>query len=69
MKIGIFLVILLALVISFLMGCFAGSRHRTYTGSVVLDKNDEGDDRITFNLGMEYDEIAKYDELVFKVIK
>ena len=62
-------ILVIACVISFIAGYFAGRHHRTYTGSVVLDKNDEGDDRITFNLGMEYDEIAEHDELIFKVIK
>ena len=64
----IFILIVMT-VAGFIAGYFTGKRHRTYTGSVVLGKNEDGDDRIVFNLGMEYDEIAKHDELIFKVIK
>lgn len=38
-------------------------------GEIILDKNDEGNDRIIFALGMEYDEIAKYDKIIFNVVK
>ena len=39
------------------------------TGSIVLDKNDEGTDRIIFNLGMEYDDLADHKYIIFEVVK
>lgn len=62
-------ILIIACIVSFIAGYFTGKRDHIYTGSVVLDKNEEGDDRIVFNLGMEYEDIAKHDELIFKVIK
>lgn len=62
-------VLIVMVIFGFIAGYFTGKRYRTYTGTVVLDKNDEGDDRIVFNLGMEYDDIAKHDELIFKVLR
>lgn len=38
-------------------------------GYIVLDKNENGDDRIVFQLNMEYDDIAAKDQIVFKVQK
>ena len=38
-------------------------------GAIVLDKNEDGDDRIIFQLNMEYDDIAAKDQIVFKVQK
>lgn len=64
------IIILIAMVVfGFIAGYFTGKRNHSYTGTIVLGKNDEGDDRIVFNLGMEYDDIAKHDELIFKVFR
>lgn len=38
-------------------------------GYIVLDKNEEGTDRISFQLGMEYDDISKYEHIVFNVVR
>lgn len=69
MKISILLVIFAIAVVCFMLGFSIGKHRHNYTGSIVLDKNEDGDDRITFNLGMEYDDIAKHEELIFKVVK
>lgn len=37
-------------------------------GYIYLEKNEDGDDRIRFYLNMEYEEIGKYEEIVFKVV-
>lgn len=62
-------ILIIVCIASFIVGYFAGKMRHTYTGSIVLGKNEDGNDQIVFNLGMEYDDIAKHDELIFKVIK
>lgn len=39
------------------------------TGSIVLDKNEDGVDRVVFNLGMEYEDLADHKYIIFEVVK
>ena len=57
------------LLIGLVLGVFLGNmlRHDSYDGTVFLEVNEEGDDRIRWYLGMEYDDIASHDKLLFKV--
>lgn len=54
-----------------LLGFYLGYKFGTsYSdGCIVLDKNENGDDRIVFQLNMEYEDIASKDQIVFKVQK
>ena len=48
-----------ALIVSFIMN--------KPNGTIFLEKNEEGIDRIRFYLGMEYDDISKHSKIVFSV--
>ena len=37
-------------------------------GKIILSKNEEGIDRIFFNLDLEYEDFKKYSQIVFDVI-
>lgn len=39
-----------------------------YDGAIILDQNENGDDRIVFLLNFEYDEIASKEKIIFNVI-
>ena len=54
-----------------ILGFYLGFKFGTsYSdGTIILDKNENGDDRIVFQLNMEYDDIAVKDQIVFKVQK
>ena len=67
---SIYIVLVLTIILAFLGGYTIGiGRRPVNDGYIILDHNEEGDDRITFQLGMEYDDISKQDQIVFKVIK
>ena len=51
----------------FYLGFKFGTSH--CDGAIILDKNEDGDDRIIFQLNMEYDDIAAKNQIVFKVQK
>lgn len=38
-------------------------------GTIYLEKNEQGDDRIRFYLNMEYDDIAEHSKIIFDVKK
>lgn len=68
--------LLVIAIIALLAGLFIGMGlvftmmdKKTHEGEIVLDKNEAGDDRITFLLGMEYDDISKFDRITFRVNK
>ena len=68
--VSIYIVFGFSVVLAFFVGYTIGIGHSPTTdGYIILDHNDEGDDRITFQLGMEYDDIMDQEEIVFKVIK
>lgn len=54
---------------------FLGNRiHRIFQkkhpdGVIFLGKNDDGDDRIVFQLNMEYEEINQHDTVLFNVVR
>ena len=63
-------IIMLAMVLlGFLIGLRVGQGNFRENGQIVLCKNEEGNDKIIFQLGMEYDDIADYEYVIFKVIK
>lgn len=55
--------------LGFLIGLRVGQSQIRENGQIILCKNEEGDDKIVFQLGMEYDDIADYKYVIFKVIK
>ena len=38
-------------------------------GVIFIGKNEEGDDKIVFQLNMEYDELAEFRSVMFNVVK
>ena len=54
-------------ILGFYLGFKFGTSH--CDGAIILDKNEDGDDRIIFQLNMEYDDIAAKNQIVFKVQK
>lgn len=62
---------IIALVIGFIIGSIYENRKLTskYDGEIWLGKSEDGNDRITFYLGMEYDDIAEHSSIIFKVNK
>lgn len=53
--------------LSFYLGFSIGRSSLSYNGQIILDKNEDGDDRIIFQLGMEYDELENHDKIIFKI--
>lgn len=37
-------------------------------GRIILDKNEDGDDRILFDMNLNYDDFKKYSHLTFEII-
>ncbi len=66
---SIYILLGLLSVLAFFIGYTIGIKHVPNNGIIVLDKNEDGDDRITFQLGMEYDDLYKRDQIVFKILK
>lgn len=71
MLIKLIICAVVALCVGFLIGGRVERRIFTNSpdGYIILDKNEEGNDRIAFQLGMEYDDISKYHDIVFRVVK
>lgn len=63
------IIVLAMVMLGFLIGLRVGQSRIRENGQIVLCKNEEGDDKIVFQLGMEYDDIADYEYVIFKVIK
>lgn len=65
------IVSLVAIVASFFLGreLVKIKIRENANGTIYLGKNENGNDRIVFNLGMEYDDLEKYDYVVLTVIK
>lgn len=63
------IIVLAMVMLGFLIGLRVGQSQIRENGQIVLCKNEEGDDKIVFQLGMEYDDIADYKYVIFKVIK
>lgn len=51
-------------------GVFIGNalKHTPNDGTIFLETNEDGDERIRFYLGMEYDDISAHKQIVFKVV-
>lgn len=70
MKSILFILALLCLLgIAFFAGRWLGKRTIKNDGTIYLEKNEDGDDRIRFYLGMEYEDIASHERIVFRVVK
>ena len=65
--VGIIICVMVSL--GFLIGLRIGQSRIRENGQIVLCKNEEGDDKIVFQLGMEYDDISNYEYVIFKVVK
>ncbi len=63
------IIVLAMVMLGFLIGLRVGQSQIRENGQIILCKNEEGDDKIVFQLGMEYDDIADYEYVIFKVIK
>ena len=63
------IIVLAMVMLGFLIGLRVGQSQIRENGQIILCKNEEGDDKIVFQLGMEYDDIADYKYVIFKVIK
>lgn len=63
--------IVISFIVGFLVGIIIGKLSSNYkpNGSIILGKNEDGDDRIVFQLSMEYDEIKDHDVVIFQVKK
>ena len=66
---SIYILLGLLAVLAFFIGYSFGIHHVPADGYILLDKNEDGDDRITFQLGMEYDDLAYHKNIIFKVVK
>ena len=62
-------VILLAFIGGFVVGITVYLMLDKPNGTIYLEKNTDGDDRIRFYLDMEYDDISKHPKIVFSVKK
>ena len=62
-------VAIVAVILGILIGKFWHIKSANTDGFIILDKNEEGNDRLVFQLGMDYDEIAQHNEIHFKVVK
>ena len=60
--VGLILALAIGLFIGFM---FAPTK---YDGEIILDKNENGEDRIIWHLGMEYEQISEYKKITFKVV-
>lgn len=65
--VGIIICVMVSL--GFLIGLRIGQSRVRENGQIILCKNEEGDDKIVFQLGMEYDDISNYEYVIFKVVK
>ena len=63
------IIVLAMVLLGFLIGLRVGQGHFRENGQIILCKNEEGEDKIIFQLGMEYDDIADHDYVIFKVRK
>lgn len=44
-------------------------RKKNPDGMIFLGLNDDGDDRIVFQLNMDYDDLKEYDTVLFNVVR
>ena len=63
------LVIFAVFIAGYVTGMIITIVHEKPNGTIVLEKNEQGDDRIRFCLDMEYDDISQYSKIVFAVKK
>ena len=60
-------VIIVTLLAGFVVGIVVSALTEKSNGVIILEKNEQGDDRIRFCLNMEYDDISKHSKIVFSV--
>lgn len=63
------IIVLAMVLLGFLIGLRVGQSQIRENGQIILCKNEKGEDKIIFQLGMEYDDIADHDYVIFKVRK
>ena len=63
------LIIFAAFIAGYIVGMIITIVREKPNGTIVLEKNEQGDDRIRFCLDMEYDDISQYSKIVFAVKK
>lgn len=53
-----------------IVGVFLGNKLKSTPnhGTIYLETNEDGDERIRFYLGMEYDDISNHQQIVFNVV-
>ena len=61
--------IIAALLAGFVVGIVVSALTEKSNGVIILEKNEQGDDRIRFCLNMEYDDISQHSKIVFGVKK
>lgn len=67
-KIMLGLAIVVVGIVCFWLGYHLGKKFKMEANACIyLEKNEEGVDRIRFDLGMEYEDIPKYKQIVFDV--
>lgn len=51
-------------------GVFLGNKLKSTPnhGTIYLETNEDGDERIRFYLGMEYDDISNHQRIIFNVV-
>ena len=51
-------------------GVFVGNKLKQTPndGTIFLERNEDGDERIRFYLGMEYDDISAHKQITFNVV-
>lgn len=60
---------LVGLLIGLILGHYAfPNKKEKANGQIILDHNDDGDDRIQFVLGLEYEDFKNHKVIVFDVI-
>lgn len=62
-------IILTAFIAGGVIGVIVSALMEKSNGTIYLEKNEQGDDRIRFYLDMEYDDISEYSKIVFTVKK
>jgi len=66
-------VLILCSLVGLLIGLILGhyvfpNKKEKANGQIILDHNEEGDERICFALDMQYDDFKKYSRISFDVI-
>lgn len=61
-------IVLVAFLLGYVFKSFLVTKNNKPDGQIILDHNDNGDDRIQFVLGLEYEDFKNHKVIVFDVI-